>query len=82
MLSWIEPLFRIFSYCIMFRIMLSWLPELRRYRFTYWLEQITNPYLNLFRNRIPLIGGTIDISPMVALFSLQAIQTALRYFLP
>jgi uncharacterized protein YggT (Ycf19 family) len=61
--------------------MLSWLPELRKYSLANGLEKITDPYLLFFRNRIPTIGGILDLSPLFALFLLQGIQTLLRQFL-
>ena len=39
------------------------------------LGSICEPYLGLFRKFIPPIGGTIDISPVIAVLALQfAIQ--------
>jgi len=61
--------------------MLTWIPELQRYPATRWLEKITDPYLNFFRNKVPLLFDRIDISPMIAMFSLQIIQQLLPYFL-
>ncbi len=80
MLSWIDALLTVYGFCIMLRIMLSWLPELRKYQAASWLESITNPYLIFFKNRIPPIGGMLDISPMLALFLLQGIQALIRHF--
>lgn len=53
-------------------ILMSWIPR------TGFIEDIYNvlatvcePYLGLFRRFIPPIGGTIDISPIVAVIVLQ-----------
>jgi YggT family protein len=81
MLSWIDLLLTLYGFCLMMRIMLSWLPELRKYSLANGLEKITDPYLLFFRNRIPMIGGILDLSPLFALFLLQGIQTILRQFL-
>jgi YggT family protein len=81
MLSWIDPLLTIYGFCLMLRIMLSWLPELRKYPLSNLIEKCTDPYLKFFRNRIPPIGGILDLSPMLALFLLQGLQTLLRHFL-
>jgi|688.fasta_scaffold143335_2 YggT family protein len=81
MLSWIDLLLTLYGFCLMMRIMLSWLPELRKYSLANGLEKITDPYLLFFRNRIPMIGGILDLSPLFALFLLQGIQTLLRQFL-
>lgn len=39
------------------------------YRF---LGKIVDPFLNIFRKIIPPIGGTVDISPIIAIFVLEA----------
>jgi YggT family protein len=54
-------------------VLMSWFPMNNKivvdvYEF---LGKICDPYLNLFRKFIPPIGGTVDISPIVALLVLQ-----------
>ena len=41
-----------------------------------FLSPITDPYLNIFRSVIPPLGG-IDFSPILAIFALQFLQSAL-----
>lgn len=36
-----------------------------------FLAKICDPYLDLFRKFIPPIGGTVDVSPVVAIIVLQ-----------
>ncbi|MFZ4672913.1 YggT family protein [bacterium] len=81
MLSWIDPLLTLYGFCLMLRIILSWLPELRKYALASWIEKITDPYLLFFKKQIPPIGGILDLSPLFALFLLQGLQTFLRHFL-
>jgi YggT family protein len=40
------------------------------------LSQLTDPYLNIFRNIIPPLGG-LDFSPILAILLLQLLQTGL-----
>jgi YggT family protein len=81
MLSWIDPLLTLYGFCLMLRIILSWLPELRKYALATWIEKITDPYLLFFKKQIPPIGGILDLSPLFALFLLQGLQTLLRHIL-
>lgn len=62
------------------RILLSW------FQSAGWAQQamsylgpVTDPYLNIFRSFIPPLGG-IDLSPILAIFSLQIISSLLRGF--
>jgi uncharacterized protein YggT (Ycf19 family) len=80
MVSLLDFILTIFGFCLMFRVMLFWLPELRRYSVSRILENLTDPYLRFFRSKIPPLGGVVDISPMIALFTIQGLQALLRYF--
>lgn len=68
----------VFSLLLLLRVLLSWFPSLP------WenpvlatLASITDPYLNLFRGFIPLIGG-LDLSPILAFLSLNLVSSLLR----
>jgi len=70
----------IYLLLIFVRILLSW------FQTAGWAQQgmsylspITDPYLNIFRSFIPPLGG-IDLSPILAIFSLQIISSLLRGF--
>ena len=61
---------------IFVRLLLTWFPNID------WMQQIvgflspvTDPYLNLFRFVPPI--GSIDISPIIAIFALQFAMRAL-----
>ena len=56
------------------RIIASWFPSVQRYTWFYWLTRCTDPYLNIFRRIIPPIGGVLDLSPLLAYFSLQLLE--------
>ncbi len=71
--------FIIIVYCI-----LTWFPISRDgivYDIRMFFEKITDPYLNLFRKLIPPIGGTVDVTPIIALLVLQlAVRILARLF--
>ncbi|MBP7074944.1 MAG: YggT family protein [Rhabdochlamydiaceae bacterium] len=67
----IQYVFFVYITMIAVRIIASWFPSIQRYQLYYWLTRCTDPYLNLFRRLVPPIGGVLDLSPMLAYFSLQ-----------
>ena len=65
---------QIYTYLLIGRVLLTWFPQIE------WssqpfaaLSQITDPYLNLFRNIIPPLGG-IDLSPLLAFLALNVVS--------
>jgi YggT family protein len=68
--------FQIYEFLILIRVILSWI-NVNPYRprldhpLIRILHQITDPVLEPLRRIIPPIGGTIDISPIVALIILE-----------
>ena len=64
----------IYSTLLIIRVLLTWFPTIDWYNQPFAaLSQITDPYLNLFRNIIPPLGG-IDFSPILAFVSLNVIS--------
>jgi YggT family protein len=59
------------------RVMSSWVPEYRDHPIIRFVAFYTDPYLNLFRRIIPPFG-MIDLSPIVAFFSLQLIEIFIK----
>ncbi len=66
---------------IFVRLLLTWFPNID------WMQQIvgflspvTDPYLNLFRFVPPI--GSIDLSPIIAIFALQFAMQALTALEP
>ena len=66
---------------IFVRLLLTWFPNID------WMQQIvgflspvTDPYLNLFRFVPPI--GSIDLSPIIAIFALQFAMNALTTLAP
>ncbi|MFM1799904.1 MAG: hypothetical protein RLZZ117_2182 [Cyanobacteriota bacterium] len=69
---------QIYSLVLIVRVLLSWFPNLD------WsnpvlaaISGISDPFLNVFRGLIPPIGG-IDLSAIVAFFSLSILQGLLQ----
>jgi YggT family protein len=78
--------FQIYQFLILIRVLLTWVntdpyrprldhPILRL------LYQVTGPVLRPLRKIIPPVGGTIDISPVVALIILEIARRILIGFL-
>jgi YggT family protein len=63
--------FQIYEFIILIRVLLSWVNINPYHPAIRILYQITDPVLQPLRRIIPPIGGTIDISPVVALIILE-----------
>ncbi|MFN3362280.1 MAG: YggT family protein [Pseudanabaenaceae cyanobacterium] len=67
----------IYSVILVVRVLLTWFPQIDWYSQPFrFLQEITDPYLDLFRSLLPPIGGW-DLSPMLAIFVLQLISGTL-----
>lgn len=65
---------------IVARILLSWFPSIQGNALVRPIITICDPYLNLFRNVVPPLFG-LDLSPVIALFLLQALGSVRQHFL-
>jgi len=72
--------FTIYTALILIRIIGSWIPPLARSGVMRVVGVLVDPYLNLFRRLIPPLGGSIDISPILALIGLRLLE-ALTFYL-
>ena len=77
--DYVAALFFVYLVLILFNIVLSWIQQFRPIPYnmalrsvTGFVEESTNPYLNLFRGWIPRIGP-LDISPIFAILVLQLV---------
>ncbi len=59
----------------------SWFPQLSQKSFMRFLRYYVDPYLNFFRRIIPPIGGVLDLSPILAFFSLTLLEKIIVSFL-
>lgn len=73
--------FSVYTILILIRIIGSWFPKFSHHSFMRFVSYYTDPYLNLFRRLIPPIGGVLDLSPMLAFFSLQILETLILSFI-
>ncbi|KWX70843.1 hypothetical protein AMQ84_17385 [Paenibacillus riograndensis] len=64
---------------IIFYVLMSWLPNVRDSFIGELLGKLVEPYLTPFRRIIPALFGTIDISPIIALFVLEFAKNGLQY---
>lgn len=72
----ISAIFTTYTFLLLVRVIGSWFPKFSSSKWMRFVAFYTDPYLNLFRKFIPPLG-MLDLSPMIAFFSLQIIQ----YFL-
>ena len=71
--TYVEALIFVYTVLIVANVILSWVQQFRPipYNLTLravlgFIEETTNPYLNLFRAFVPRIGP-LDISPIIAI---------------
>ena len=76
--DYVEALFLVYLVLIFIRVLLSWVPRMpynpALRSVVRFIEETTDPYLNLFRRVIPPIGGRLDISPILAILVLVIVQ--------
>lgn len=63
----------IYSFIILIYVIISWIPDLKRNSFFYYISKIVDPYLDIFR-KLNLRYGAIDFTPLLALIVLQIIK--------
>jgi YggT family protein len=77
-LIWIINLvFGVYEFLIFIRVLLSWVNINPNHPLVRTLYSLTDPLLKPIQRLIPPIGGTIDISPAVALILLYIVQRVL-----
>lgn len=79
--DYVGALFLVYLVLIIIRVLLTWVPRLpynRALRATVgFIEEVTDPYLNLFRRFLPPIGGggfALDLSPILGIILLIILQ--------
>lgn len=65
----------VFLYAIILQAILSWVNPYNM--MTPVLDALTRPILKPIRKRLPLVGGNLDLSPLVALILLQLLNMLL-----
>ncbi len=84
--STISVLFQVYEFLLFIRVLLSWVNiDPRRPAIDHpvvdALRRITDPVLVPLRRLIPPIGGTVDISPVIALIILEVVRRLLTSIL-
>lgn len=75
----IKLIFLSYTLMLVYRVLGSWVPELREHPSMRFVAQYTDPYLDLFRSIVPSIGS-IDISPVLAFLALNFAEAILLVF--
>jgi YggT family protein len=79
--DYVDALFLVYMVLIFIRVLLSWVPRMPYNVYlrgaVRFVEESTDPYLNLFRRVLPTLGGRgmgLDLSPIVAIIVLLLLQ--------
>jgi YggT family protein len=79
--DYVNALFLVYMILIFARILLSWIPRIPYNPILSavigFIQEVTDPYLRLFRRIIPPLGGggfALDLSPIVAIIVLILAQ--------
>jgi YggT family protein len=73
----INLVFRLYSYAILARIVLSWVPLERNNLVVQFIYKITEPILAPFRIILPLGGMGLDLSPIIVFFLINLLQRSI-----
>ena len=80
--DYIDALFLVYMILIFARILLSWIPRIPYNpvlsAVVNFINQVTDPYLRIFRRVIPPLGGggfALDLSPIIAIFVLIIVRS-------
>jgi YggT family protein len=73
----IFSIINLYTFIIILRVLSSWIPNSREYQIVQFLIIITEPLLGRLRKVLPQAGG-FDLSPIAAIFLLEAIGSVLK----
>jgi YggT family protein len=73
----IHLFFTTYTILLFFRVLSFWFPIWQTHHLVRFLAFYTDPYLNFFRRLIPPLGGVLDLSPILAFFSLRFLEISL-----
>jgi len=65
----------LYNLVLVVRVLLTWFPQAPS-AIVGPVSTLADPYLNLFRGIIPPIGGTIDLSPVLAFLAINVFSNA------
>jgi YggT family protein len=79
--DYVGALFLVYLVLIIIRVLLSWVPRMPYNRAlraaVTFIEEVTDPYLNVFRRFLPPLGGgamSLDLSPVLGIILLVIAQ--------
>lgn len=79
MITLLLLLLQLYSYVLLARALVSWIPNLDPYHpAVQFLYRLTEPVLEPIRKLIPPLGGVMDISIIVAFFAIIILEQLLR----
>jgi YggT family protein len=80
--DYVGALFLVYLILIFIRVLMSWIPRMPYNRYLRaalgFVEEVTDPYLNVFRRFVPPLGGggfALDLSPILAIILLLIAQS-------
>jgi YggT family protein len=73
-IAFVDILVTILTIAIVIRAITTWFPVDPYNKFIIILYQLTDPILDPIRKLIPPIGGTLDITPIIAIVGLHIIR--------
>ena len=82
--NFVNTLFLVYLICVFAYIITSWIPlpyNIWLNRIQRFLYDIVNPYLSIFRRFLPMLrlgGGGLDLSPIVGILVLYALNRILQ----
>jgi len=75
--TYVGAVFLVYIILIIIRVLLTWIPRMPYNRtlraVVGFIEEVTDPYLNVFRRFLPPVGGgafALDLSPIIAIILL------------
>lgn len=79
--DYVGAVFLVYLVLIIVRVLLTWIPRIPYNRalraVVTFIEEVTDPYLNVFRRFLPPVGGgafALDLSPILAIILLVIAQ--------
>jgi YggT family protein len=79
--DYVSALFLVYLVLIFIRVLMTWIPRIPYNRYLRaaigFVEEVTDPYLNVFRRFLPPVGGggfSLDLSPILGIILLLIAQ--------
>jgi len=69
----VDVAFQVYTWLLIARIVLSWVRHNPYQPIIRFIYEVTEPYLSFFRRFVPPLG-MLDLSPIVAFFSLEILR--------